>query len=50
MDAAVSDEEKSLLKEIDKGIDDMESGKLTAHKDAMKDLFERYNEYVLHHS
>ena len=39
-------ETPELLKELDKGIDDMENGHLTSHEESMKILKERYNEDV----
>ncbi len=43
----VSEEEKDLLEKLDKGIDDLENGRITAHEDAMKILKQRYDSYVL---
>ena len=37
----------NLLKELDKGIEDMESGRLTAHEESVKILMQRYNDHVL---
>ncbi len=39
-------EKPELLEELDKGIDDMENGRVTPHKDTMKTLIQRYNDYV----
>ena len=52
MDAKISvtEEEMLLLKELDKGIDDMENGRTTPHEETMKILRQRYNEYVLQDS
>ena len=36
-----------LLKELDKGIDDMENNRVTPHEESMKILMQRYNDYVL---
>ena len=48
MDATVSIiDETELLKELDKGIDDMEQGRVTPHEESMKVLIQRYNDYVL---
>ena len=43
----VSEEEKDLLEKLDKGIDDLENGRIIAHEDAMKILKQRYDTYVL---
>ncbi len=39
-------ETPELLEELDKGIDDMENGRVTPHEDTMKILMQRYNDYV----
>ena len=39
-------ETSELLEELDKGIDDMENGRVTPHEDTMKILIRRYNEYI----
>ena len=39
-------ESSDLLDELDKGIDDMENGRVTPHEDTMKILMQRYNDYV----
>ena len=39
-------ETPELLEELDKGIDDMENGRVTPHEDTMKILIQRYNDYV----
>lgn len=39
-----------LLEELDKGIDDMENGRVTSHEDTMKILLQRYNDYVSQNS
>lgn len=43
-------ETPELLEELDKGIDDMESGRVTPHEDTMKILLQRYNDYVSQNS
>lgn len=35
-----------LLEELDKGIDDMENGRVTPHEDTVEILIQRYNDYV----
>ncbi|GEM_PF-1799541 len=35
-----------LLKELDKGIDDMENDRITPHEESMKILLQHYNDYV----
>lgn len=35
-------QEKKLYKELDKGIDDMENGRVVPHEEAMKKLMERF--------
>ena len=39
-------ETPKLLEELDKGIDDMENGRVTPHEETMKILMQRYNDYV----
>ena len=39
-------ETSELLKELDKGIDDMENGRVTPHEETMDILMQRYNDYV----
>jgi hypothetical protein len=39
-----------LLKELDKGINDMENGRVTAHEDTMKILMQRYEDHVSQNS
>ncbi len=41
-----SNETPELLNELDKGIDDMENGRITPHKETMKVLLRRYNDFV----
>lgn len=43
-------ETPELLKELDKGIDNMENSCVTSHEDTMKILMQRYNDYVLQNS
>ena len=43
-------EAPELLKELDKGIDNMENSCVTSHEDTMKILMQRYNDYVLQNS
>ncbi len=39
-------EDNELCKELDKGIADMEEGRVTPHDESMKILWQRYLEYV----
>ena len=39
-------ETPELLEELDKGIDDLENGRVTPHEDTMKILIQRYNDHV----
>ena len=39
-------ETHELLDELDKGIDDVENGRVTPHEDTMKILLRQYNDYV----
>ena len=41
------DDEILLLKELDKGMDDMENGRTTPHEESMKKRRQRYSEYVI---
>ena len=51
MKTTISDiENTKLSKELDKGIDDMEKGRVTAHEETMKILMQQYNDYVLQNS
>ncbi len=43
-------EDSDLLKELDKGIDDMENDRLTPHEDSMQILIQRYDKHVLQDS
>lgn len=43
-------ESPELLKELDKSIDDIENGRVTAHEETMKILTQRYNEFVSENS
>lgn len=40
-------ETPELLKELNKGIDNIENNCVTSHEDTMKILIQRYNDYVL---
>ncbi len=51
MDSTVSTiNETELLKELDKGIDDMEQDRVTPHEKSMKILMQQYSDYVLQNS
>ncbi len=51
MKTTISDiENTKLSKELDKGIDDMENGRITAHEETMNILMQQYNDYVLQDS
>jgi len=43
---SVETQETDILAEIDKGIDDMESGRVTPHEESMKIIRQRYDVYV----
>ena len=43
-------ETSDILVELDKGIDDMENGRVTAHEDTMKILMQRYEDHVSQNS
>ena len=43
-------DDASLFEKLDKGISDMETGRLTSHDEAMKIITERFENYVLQHS
>ncbi len=43
-------ETPELLKELDKGINDVENGHVTAHEETMKILMQRYDDYVSQNS
>ena len=43
-------ESPEFLKELDKSIDDIENGRVTAHEETMKILTQRYNEFVSENS
>lgn len=45
MDATITRDEQELLKAIDKGIDDMEAGRLTPHDESMNILRQRLRDY-----
>lgn len=40
-------QEMQIFKELDKGIDDMEAGRVIDHDEAMRILKERVNQYAL---
>lgn len=40
-------QETQIFKELDKGIDDMEAGRVIDHDEAMRILKERVNQYAL---
>lgn len=44
------DEETLLLAEIDKGIDDMENGRVTPHERSMEIVRQQYKNYVIQNS
>ena len=50
MDTKPIAETPKFLKELDKGIDDMEKGHVTAHEETMKILMQRYDDYVSQNS
>lgn len=41
------EQERQIFKELDKGIDDMEAGRVIDHDEAMRILKERVNQYAL---
>lgn len=41
------DERNELFRELDKGIDDMEAGRLTPHDETMRELKQHIKDYVL---
>lgn len=43
-------ETPELLKKLDKGIEDMENGRVNPHEDTMKILIQQYNDYVSQNS
>ena len=43
-------ETPELLKKLDKGIEDMENGRVNPHEDTMKILMQQYNDYVSQNS
>ena len=45
----ITNDERELLKPLDKGIDDMEAGRLTPHDESMKILRQQLKDYVLQH-
>lgn len=42
-----SEEETQIFKELDKGIDDMEEGRVIEHDEAMRILKERVKQYAI---
>ena len=50
MDNSTIHVDDELLRELDKGIDDYEAGRVTPHEEAMILLKQRLQEYVLQHS
>ena len=50
MDTSTIHVDDELLRELDKGIDDYEAGRVTPHEEAMILLKQRLQEYVLQHS
>lgn len=40
-------DEKKLFEELDKGINDMEKGRITPHEETMRILKQRYEDHVL---
>lgn len=47
MNITIQDSElHELLKELDKGIDDIESNRVTPHEETMKLLMQQYSDYV----
>lgn len=44
---AEKSQEMQIFKELDKGIDDMEAGRVIDHDEAMRILKERVNQYAL---
>ncbi len=45
-DTMPATETPKLPEELDKGIEDMENGRVTPHEDTMKILIQRYNDYI----
>jgi predicted transcriptional regulator len=43
-------ETPELLEKLDKGIDDMENGRVTPHEETMRILMQRYNDHVSQNS
>ena len=41
-------QETQIFEELDKGIDDMEAGRVIDHKEAMRILKERVNQYAMY--
>lgn len=47
MDTTVTKDEQELLLALDKGIEDMEAGRLTPHEESMNILRQRLRDYAL---
>lgn len=47
MDTTVTKDEQELLLALDKGIEDMEAGRLTPHEESMNILRQRLSDYAL---
>lgn len=47
MDTTVTRDEQELLLALDKGIEDMEAGRLTPHEESMNILRQRLSDYAL---
>lgn len=43
----ISEQQKKLFKELDKGIDDMEKGNMLTHEEAMKRIRQRIKPYAV---
>ncbi len=46
IDRVSTEDESKIFQALDKGIDDMEAGRITPHKDAMKLLIQQYKNNV----
>lgn len=46
IDRVPTEDETKIFRALDKGIDDMEAGRITPHKDAMKLLIQQYKNNV----
>lgn len=49
IDRLIIDSEEKLYSALDKGIDDMEAGRLIPHEEAMVIVRQRLRDYVLNH-